>query len=223
MQSKILLLGALLSTAVTAISSTSPDMFNSASPAQVSQIMNDIGNYFTSLGNDPAFTSVEAVLATGLPSSIIDLLANDPAGFGAAATDPAVIAAFTRLPTDVQAYLSSVGAVEVSIVASDLSATGLATGTAGTVTGTGTGITGMVTAMATATTGGASGSGTMVTSTRAAVLGSAATGSATGSGVVASASTTPATTSSKAAAATNVAVKAAGLIAAAGAVGIALL
>lgn len=144
-----------------------------------------------------------------------------------------MLAALTRPPGDVPAYLGLVGMAEVSILTTDVGAIASATGTTavvtGTGTGTGTGTPGVVTATATATVttgvarGSGSGSATVVPSTRGTVWSRASTGSAMGSGVLASASSSPSTTPSRAAAATYVAINAAGPLTAAGAVAIALL
>ncbi|MCJ1246448.1 hypothetical protein MMC30_003655 [Trapelia coarctata] len=228
MQPKIFLALSLLSTASAQAPVDLVGALITANPAQVSQLSDDLGSYFSSVVTQPAFSSVVSVLATGLPQSIIDGLGSNPAAFfGQAATDTQVLAVLTRLPSDVQSYLSSIGMVEISIVTKDLGAgaVGGATATGASATGSGASATGSTGALLSALTA----SSTMATVTAAAtgstmtsvaVLGTASTGA---SNKPSAATTSPSTTSSKAAAPSTVAMKAAGLLVAAGALGIALL
>lgn len=171
------------------------------------QIQSDIGAYVSSLAAQPAFTSVQSVLATGLPKSIFDDPSANPAGFLATAT--ALPSYFTALPSDVLSYLRSVGLAEISIVTKDLGAGGASTAAAGTST------------MATSTV-----PSTMVTSTMAVGAVGTTSSSVTSAANPTAASTdssTPSTTTSRASAPSALAVQAAGVLVAVGAVGFALL
>ncbi|MCJ1251884.1 hypothetical protein MMC30_009122 [Trapelia coarctata] len=92
----------------------------SVNPSQSSKIQADASSYFSSLYAQPQWTSVISVLATGLPESEIESITADPANFFVLlATATALPPAYKSLPSDVQSYLSSVGAAEASIVNKD--------------------------------------------------------------------------------------------------------
>lgn len=59
-------------------------------------------------------------MATGLPGSVIDSITADPSDFFVLlATQTALPTEYRVLPSDVQSYLSSVGAAEASIINKD--------------------------------------------------------------------------------------------------------
>lgn len=67
---------------------------------------------------DPAYTSNALVVATAIPSSVIQQFDADPTNlFSQLATSTPDW--FKNLPTSVQAYYSSIGAAEASIISKD--------------------------------------------------------------------------------------------------------
>ncbi|MCJ1313082.1 hypothetical protein MMC25_006759 [Agyrium rufum] len=105
----------------------------SLSPQQSQAVVSDVEAYQQSLQEDPAFQSIALVLATALPSTVLEEILTNPAGFfqeyATVTSEPAWLAA---LPTDVQGYLASVEAAEVSIINKDAgSASGMVTSATG--------------------------------------------------------------------------------------------
>ncbi|MCJ1401523.1 hypothetical protein MMC11_004737 [Xylographa trunciseda] len=122
MQTKLFLAGALCS-AITAVSGASVNIATvTANPSQESHIESDAASYFSSLFAQPQFTSVVSVMYTGVPQDAFDSFTADPSDFFIMlATETAAPAYIQALPTDVQSYLSSVGAAEASIIVKDTS------------------------------------------------------------------------------------------------------
>ncbi|MCJ1382346.1 hypothetical protein MMC17_005459 [Xylographa soralifera] len=122
MQTKLFLAGALFS-AITAVSAASVNIATvTANPSQQTRIESDAASYFSSLFAQPQFTSVVSVMYTGVPIDVFDSFTADPSDFfQMLATETAEPAYIQALPTDVQSYLSSVGAAEASIIVKDTS------------------------------------------------------------------------------------------------------
>ena len=82
--------------------------------------MNDLSAYLTSVVAQPAYTAAVDALASAVPTDIQSEFLNDPEGYVQSAfTNPAVPSWFTAIPTSVQAYFSSMGQAEASILSKD--------------------------------------------------------------------------------------------------------
>ncbi|KAF1811022.1 hypothetical protein P152DRAFT_74180 [Eremomyces bilateralis CBS 781.70] len=112
-----LLTTALLATSVVAVAEPAPQVtgFN-VDPASTSAFQSELSSWMESLTDDPAFTSFGKVIATGVPSSVLNNLLADPsAAVGQFMGDTAPPAWYTALPSSAQSYIQSMGDAQMSI------------------------------------------------------------------------------------------------------------
>ncbi|MCJ1230564.1 hypothetical protein MMC12_007238 [Toensbergia leucococca] len=118
MQTKLFLTAALLSLSSFASADSSSAIITSISPAQSSQASKSLAAYLTSLTAQSKYTSVQSVLATAIPSSVLAEIEADPSDFAqefVTGTSTDLPAWYTDLPSDAQSYIASVGQAEISI------------------------------------------------------------------------------------------------------------
>ncbi len=92
---------------------------DSARP-QATHILNDLESYFSSLTQQPEYTSVLAALQSAIPSSVLEQINVDPSDYlQSILTETATPTWYSAIPTSYQNYLSSVGVAEASIISKD--------------------------------------------------------------------------------------------------------
>lgn len=90
------------------------------SPSQSSKAVKDLTSYLGGLTTQAAFSTATSVLATAVPSDVIEQIQFDPNGYyQSVATATALPSWFTAMPTPVQQFFSSVGQAEASILSKD--------------------------------------------------------------------------------------------------------
>jgi len=82
--------------------------------------IHDLHSYLGSLTTVPGYTAAVQAISTGIPASVLSQINNNPNAFDQSlATATADPSWFSALPTSAVAFLSSVGAAEMSIVSMD--------------------------------------------------------------------------------------------------------
>ncbi|KAL9131311.1 MAG: hypothetical protein Q9217_000746 [Psora testacea] len=93
----------------------------SISDEQASEVVSDLQSYQSSLMAQPEYTSAVSVLATAIPASELMAIESDPTGyFASIVTATEGPTWYTALPTTYQAYFSSIGSVQQSILTQNL-------------------------------------------------------------------------------------------------------